>query len=170
MSLSQQLKEFKSREIPEEYSKLRIPNGQVIVEIFIEDLTNGDLSNKVDIFIPNEDGEIVSTKDTYYKKATHIAKVIVSNSEDYKRGDIVLLKPGDCIGEDWNPDFLHLHQFSRAAGIEPIIPKGMKEKVTRFQAHMRDSAFLLPHEYTKKSHEIFTYLIHSNRIQAAWEL
>jgi hypothetical protein len=167
--LNKQLNEFRDKVISEDYKRLTIPQGQIIVEIFVEDLSNGD-TNKPEIFVFDEEGGTVSAKDLLYKKATHIARVLVSNTPDYSERDIVLLKPGDCIGETWNPEFLHLHQFSRSSGIEPIVPKGMKEKVTKFQAHMNDSAFLLPDECGKKVHEIFTYIIHSNRVQAKWEL
>lgn len=167
--LNVKLKEFKEKPIHSDYLKVSIPSEQVIVEIFVDGSEEDD-EKKPDILTFDDEGNLVSSKEIFSKKSTHIARVIVSNSEYYKVGDIVLLKPSDCIGETWNPEFLHLHQFSRSSGIEPIVPKGMKEKVTKFQAHMFDNAFLLPHEYNKKSHEIFTYIIHSNRIQAKWEL
>ena len=167
--LKVQLKEFKEKPIPLDYLKVSIPVGQVIVEIFVDGGDDNE-EDKPTILTYDYEGNLVSSKELLDKKSTHIAKVIVSNSDDYKEGDLVLLKPSDCIGETWNPEFLHLHQFSRSSGIEPIVPKGMKEKVTKFQARMIENAFLLPHEYNKKSHEIFTYIIHSNRIQAKWEL
>jgi len=172
VELEQQLKKFKSNPIPSGYNKITIDPHHLVVEVFIADL-GGNAEDIPELFLYDEEGNISTNKKEMYRKNTHVARVVKAGEEvnpHLKEGSIVLLKPNDCLGEGWNPDFLHLHQFSRAAGIEPIIPKGMREKVPRFQERMQDQVFLLPEEYQKKAQDIFTFIIHQNRVQASYDI
>jgi len=172
VEFEQKLKEFKDKPIPEGYKKVTIDPHHLVVEVFVIE-TVDSVQGMPDLLLPDSEGNLSTARKEMYTKNTHVARVVKSGKEVtpyLKEGSIVILKPNDCLGEGWNPDFLHLHQFSRAAGIEPIIPKGMREKVPRFQERMQEQVFLLPEEYQKKAQDIFTFIIHQNRVQAAYDI
>jgi hypothetical protein len=105
-------------------------------------------------------GSLTSNSDM--SESTHIAKVIklpsLRDVVNYKVGDLVLLRPSDTVGTDWNPEFIFLMQSSNS-NEQPIIPDGLTKRTYKIVARYFDHAFLPPSEYDTPSDKISTFCI-----------
>jgi len=108
------------------------------------------LSNKIGIeifkFQPNRSlksklltvdltGSLMSVDNVF--ESTHIAKVIKlpkdSSNYDYSEGDLVIMSYSDTVGQDINPDYAFLLQFSQS-NMEPKMPKSVPPFTHRYVA------------------------------------
>ena len=144
------------------------------------------LSNKIGIeifkFQPNRSlksklltvdltGSLMSVDNVF--ESTHIAKVIKlpndSGNYDYSEGDLVIMSYSDTVGQDINPDYAFLLQFSQS-NMEPKMPKSVPPFTHRYVAKLFDNVFLPPHEFNTKSEDVSTFAVEPYKIIGKYEI
>jgi len=144
------------------------------------------LSNKIGIeifkFQPNRSlksklltvdltGSLMSVDNVF--ESTHIAKVIKlpkdSDNYDYSEGDLVIMSYSDTVGQDINPDYAFLLQFSQS-NMEPKMPKSVPPFTHRYVAKLFDNVFLPPHEFNTKSEDVSTFAVEPYKIIGKYEI
>jgi hypothetical protein len=144
------------------------------------------LSNKIGIeifkFQPNRSlksklltvdltGSLMSVDNVF--ESTHIAKVIKlpkdSSNYDYSEGDLVIMSYSDTVGQDINPDYAFLLQFSQS-NMEPKMPKSVPPFTHRYVAKLFDNVFLPPHEFNTKSEDVSTFAVEPYKIIGKYEI
>lgn len=144
------------------------------------------LTNKIGIeifkFQPNKNiksklltvdltGSLLSVDNVF--ESTHIAKIIkLPNDKDlipYNEGDLVIMSYADTVGQDINPDYAFLMQFSQG-NLEPKMAKSIPPFTHRYVAKLFDNVFLPPHEFNTKSENVSTFAIEPYRIVGRYEI
>jgi hypothetical protein len=167
-SFGEQLKEFAAdNSYKEKFKKIKI-DDRYAVQIF---MYRPNKHLKTSLFTQDMSGGVLSMDEII--KATHVAKIIKvpTNEQElkYKEGELVLLKIGDTVGEDMNPDFIFANQFADS-NMELKISEHIPPKAPKFVGRLYDNALLLPEEYNTPSDKIDTFVIESFRIVGRYEI
>jgi hypothetical protein len=143
------------------------------------------LTNKIGIeifrFQPNKNiksklltvdltGSLLSVDNVF--ESTHIAKVVKlpnDNLHTYKEGDLVIMSYADTVGQDINPDYAFLMQFSQG-NLEPKMAKSVPPITHRYVSKLFDNVFLPPHEFNTKSENVSTFAVEPFRIIGKYEI
>lgn len=163
-----QLREFyDDKTYKERFSKCYLDN-KIGIEIF-KFQPNKSLKSK--LLTVDLTGSLMSVDNVF--ESTHIAKIIKLPNEkeylNYSEGDLVIMSYSDTVGQDINPDYAFLLQFSQSS-MEPKMPKSVPPFTHRYVAKLFDNVFLPPHEFNTKSEDVSTFAVEPYKIIGKYEI
>lgn len=118
-----------------DYDSITPLQDKVLVRLF-EFKPKSDAVGTSAIYVPNLEGKWVKSEEAKYQSIYPIVKIVRSDDEDYPVGKLFVVSRDEVVGEDWNPEFLHLvntYQQQGNKGGMIKAPEEMRQKIPRLE-------------------------------------
>lgn len=171
-----QLAEFiKDESYFEEYDIVSPMNGDVLVRIMQASIPKYGRERVTLEQDPNT-GEWVPGSEIINTMVINYVKIIRMDPEfDYadkriQEGAVFSVPAADVIGEEWNPDFLHLvNTFGKTGDQGKLIhiPDGMRQKIDAIEINWKKYMFIHPNHLIATPEDKLTYMIPRPKLRAA---
>lgn len=162
-----QLKKFATEDIYSEYDYLTIEGDEYLVRLFEMQTAGFDGDPSMLYMFSEFKKEWVLRDKKSIKRVFPIVRIILAGEKanDYNEGDIVFVPVNDVSGETWNPEFMHLLQFSKSQGMAPIVPEGMRQRIPNVEVKWDNYRFQRPWVEKPEEQDFLTYIIPGLKIK-----
>lgn len=153
---------------------LPMKSNHVLVRVFkfSPGDNGGDVLTRM-VMLPDEQGVFKPAREVMESQIMPLCKVISHTCEEFHEDDLVgqvcIVEAGEVTGEVDNPDFLHLLQFTKAKGMDPIIPEGMKKKIPAIERNWLRYNVKKPWNLNPDDQDRLTYFVPISKIQAIYD-
>lgn len=130
------------------------------------------------IMVPDAQGNWNPATEVLKSKILPIVKVIRispdAKSESIKIGGVYTVPTNEILGEDWNPDYMHMiNTFKTPGGKQGSVvnlPDGVPQKIPKVEKYWNLNMFVLPKNFGYPTDEDkLTYLIPSSKLKSEYE-
>lgn len=165
---NKQLKEWSKEDLSDEYSFVDISRQEYLVRIFEMDVSDfdGHITLNYEWSALLNQYKIADAR--MNKKTFPIVKIIKvgrDSDDGFKKGDIVLVPSTDILGDDWNPKFLHIMQYQQSSNMKPVLPEGMRQRISNVEIKWDKYRFVKPWVLDPQNQDTLTYLIPQSKVK-----